>query len=65
MVEKRDLKSNVWTPVNNFVVGTSCVVPKLQDGHDYEFRVSAENTFGRSEPLNTEKPITAKDPYGI
>uniref|UniRef100_A0A915KJE1 Twitchin n=1 Tax=Romanomermis culicivorax TaxID=13658 RepID=A0A915KJE1_ROMCU len=64
VVEKRDVKSSLWTPVSNFVTGTSCLVGKLQEGHDYEFRVTAENQFGRSEPLVSEKPITAKDPYG-
>lgn len=64
VVEKRDTKSSVWSPVNKFVVGTTIVVPKLQEGHDYEFRVMAENQFGRSEPLNTDKPTTARDSFG-
>jgi len=64
-VEKRDLRSSVWVPVTSFAVGTSCVVPKLQEGHEYEFRVSAENQFGRSEPLVGDKPVMAKDPFGI
>ena len=40
-------------------------MPKLQEGHEYEFRVSAENAFGRSDPLNTDKPVLAKDPFGV
>lgn len=65
VVEKRDTRSGVWVPVSSFVVGTSLVVPKLQEGHDYEFRVMAENQFGRSEPLVTDRPVTAKDSYGV
>ena len=40
-------------------------MPKLTEGHEYEFRVSAENAFGRSDPLNTDKPTLAKDPFGV
>lgn len=47
------------------MTGTSIVVPKLQEGHTYEFRVLAENVFGTSDPLLTDKPIVAKDPYGV
>ncbi|KAL3088858.1 hypothetical protein niasHS_009150 [Heterodera schachtii] len=64
VVERRDVGSQVWVPVNNFVVGTSSTVPKLQEGHEYEFRVCAENAFGRSDPLNTDSAVLAKDPYG-
>lgn len=44
--------------------GTSCLVPKLQEGHKYLFRVSAENANGPSKPLETEDPVTAKNPFG-
>lgn len=63
VVEKRDLNSGAWVPVSSFVTGTSLVVPKLQEGHQYEFRVMAENSFGTSEPLVTDSPVTAKNPY--
>lgn len=36
----------------------------LQEGHEYDFRVKALNDEGESEPLETEKPIIAKNPYG-
>lgn len=63
IVEKRDTRSGTWVPVSNFVPGTSFTVPKLQEGHEYEFRVIAENAFGRSDPLTTEEPVLAKDPF--
>ncbi|KHJ84916.1 fibronectin type III domain protein, partial [Oesophagostomum dentatum] len=65
VVEKRDTKTNTWVPVSAFVTGTKVTVPKLVEGHEYEFRVMAENAFGRSDPLNTTEPVLAKDPFGV
>ncbi|KAK6110371.1 Fibronectin type III domain family protein [Brugia pahangi] len=64
VVEKRDLQSNIWIPVSVFVPGTTAVVSKLAEGHQYEFRVMAENANGRSDPLNSDSPVLAKDPFG-
>jgi hypothetical protein len=64
VVERRELGSNVWTPVSNFVPGCQCSVPKLKEGQEYEFRVCAENALGRSDPLVTDSPVLAKDPFG-
>lgn len=64
VIEKRDLQSNTWTPVSTFVAGTVATVTKLAEGHQYEFRVMAENANGRSEPLSTDVPVLAKDPFG-
>lgn len=47
VVEKRDTRTNTWVPVSAFVTGTQITVPKLTEGHEYEFRVMAENAFGR------------------
>lgn len=44
--------------------GTSCVIGKLKEGHEYEFRVIAENQNGLGEPLVTEKAVLAKNPFG-
>uniref|UniRef100_A0A915Q578 non-specific serine/threonine protein kinase n=1 Tax=Setaria digitata TaxID=48799 RepID=A0A915Q578_9BILA len=63
VVEKRDLQSNTWTPVSAFVPGTTALVTKLIEGHQYEFRVMAENANGRSDPLNSDT-VLAKDPFG-
>ena len=43
---------------------TNAVVPRLTEGTQYEFRVMAENLQGRSEPLEGDHPIVAKNGYG-
>lgn len=65
VVEKRDTQSNTWVPVSAFVPGTTVTVPKLVEGHEYEFRIMAENIHGQSAPLSTETPVLAKDPFGV
>ncbi|XP_021346443.1 twitchin-like isoform X8 [Mizuhopecten yessoensis] len=62
-VEKYDTKKGRWEPVKDLVKGTSLTVPKLQEGHDYKFRVVAVSDNGESEPLETEEPVTAKNPF--
>uniref|UniRef100_A0A0N5D1Z0 non-specific serine/threonine protein kinase n=1 Tax=Thelazia callipaeda TaxID=103827 RepID=A0A0N5D1Z0_THECL len=64
IVEKRDLQSNTWTPTLIFIPGSTVMIPKLNEGHQYEFRVMAENAYGKSDPLNTDSPVLAKDPFG-
>jgi len=39
-------------------------VPRLLEGTTYEFRVSAENLQGRSEPLTTDRSVVAKNQFG-
>ncbi|KAK2158172.1 hypothetical protein LSH36_175g03003 [Paralvinella palmiformis] len=62
MVEKKD-RSGKWTPVSKFCRGNSCDVTDLEEGESYEFRVSAVNEQGQSEPLITDRPIIAKHPF--
>lgn len=67
VIEKRDLThGGGWVPAVNYISpkNTHSVVPRLLEGTKYEFRVFAENLQGRSDPLNTEKPIIAKNQYG-
>ena len=63
IVEKKD-KSGRWKPVSKFCRGTRCEVMDLEEGEPYEFRVSAVNENGVSEPLMTTKPIIAKHDFG-
>ena len=62
-VEKYDMEKGRWDPVKT-VRTPECKVPKLLEGHKYKFRVVAESPNGDSEPLETDEPITAKNPFG-
>lgn len=42
---------------------TSLNITKLKKGVSYEFRVVAENVHGDSEPLVTDGPTTAENPF--
>ena len=63
VIEKK-AKGSGWEPVSRFCKGTTCDVSDLEGGQEYEFRVSAVNELGQSEPLLTDKPIIAKYPFG-
>ena len=39
-------------------------VSDLEKGHKYQFRVTAVNSEGKSEPLSSDGAILAKDPWG-
>ncbi len=63
IVEKKDKKSDTWERVSEGTLGTSITINKLKEGHEYEFRVVAQNANGTSEALTTDKPILAKNPF--
>ncbi|CAF4189098.1 unnamed protein product [Rotaria sp. Silwood2] len=63
IVEKRDKKSGDWVRCNDSVDGTEVTITKLKEGHEYEFRVMAENANGVSEPLITDKGVLVKNPF--
>lgn len=64
-VEKLDKSTGRWVPVGRTGPNdTEIDVKGLQEGHDYEFRVKAINEEGESEPLVTDRSITAKNPFG-
>lgn len=68
VIEKKDLThGGGWVPAVNYINPkyTHAIVPRLIEGTKYEFRVFAENLQGRSDPLETEKPIVAKNQYGL
>lgn len=68
VIEKRDIThGGGWVPAVNYVNPkyNHAVVPRLLEGTKYEFRVSAENLQGRSDPLNTDKPVVAKNQYDV
>lgn len=57
-----DTSRGTWTEA---CISTTCTaeVPKLIHKKEYLFRVRAKNNIGESEPLETTKPIVAKNPY--
>ena len=64
-VEKRDAKKNTWTKVGDTDANTLTIkATKLMEGHEYYFRVVAENAIGVSDPCEMDEPVTAKLPYG-
>jgi hypothetical protein len=65
-IEKFNPKNGYWEKVSSLVPkdATEFVVPKLEEGEEYKFRVMAENNNGLSEPLESEKPVKVKNPFG-
>lgn len=62
-VEKMDAETGQWTPVCK-AKDCKAKVDGLRKGQMYHFRVKAVNKEGVSDPLTTNEPITAKNPYG-
>lgn len=64
IIEKKKKGSPKWSKVTGTAKEPTCQVRNLEPGTEYEFRVMAENAQGISEPLETDKAILAKLPYG-
>lgn len=65
IVEKREAKEGEqWHLVSSSVFGTNCRVPNLNESSGYYFRVSAQNQYGVSEPLEIPSVVIIKAPYG-
>ncbi len=63
IVEKREEGAEKWTKVALNNSDTSCAVKGLENGKRYEFRVSAGNMYGNSNPLVSDEPVKAKWPF--
>lgn len=64
-VEKMDVATGNWVPVGRAENDKpEMEVPGLIPGKEYQFRVKAVNAEGESEPLVTDLPIVAKNPFG-
>lgn len=66
IIEKQDvtLGFGSWTRIDKvkpFIYEFS--VTHLLEGHQYLFRVIAENVHGRSQPLESRNAVEAKSPY--
>ena len=64
IVEKCDESLGFWEPVPGVVKGNSMPVKGLEKGKKYKFRVKAQNRAGVGEPIETDRAILAKNPYG-
>uniref|UniRef100_A0A8C5TQX9 Titin n=1 Tax=Malurus cyaneus samueli TaxID=2593467 RepID=A0A8C5TQX9_9PASS len=64
IVEKRDTSTTTWNIVSATVARTTIKATKLKTGSEYQFRISAENRYGKSSPL-ASKPIVVQYPYKV
>lgn len=66
VIEKQDVKYGSWSKVGKVepTVTEFCAID-LQEKSNYLFRVMAVNKAGQSEPLEMDKPVTAKSPFGM
>lgn len=62
VVERMDTDTGRWVPVCKSKIPEADVAG-LNEGKEYMFRVKAVNAEGESEPLTTDIPIIAKNPY--
>lgn len=66
LVEKMDTTTGRWVSAGMVdPEKTEITLTGLEPGKRYEFRVKAVNEEGESEPLQTDVPIVAKNPYGM
>lgn len=64
-IEKMDTKTGKWVRVGKVPSDKlEFDVTGLNPGSEYKFRVTAVNDEGDSEPLETERGIIAKNPFG-
>uniref|UniRef100_A0A6I8QSE0 Titin n=1 Tax=Xenopus tropicalis TaxID=8364 RepID=A0A6I8QSE0_XENTR len=62
VVEKRDTTTTLWETVSATVARTTLKVSKLKTGTEYQFKIFAENRYGRSFGLDSEA-VVAQYPY--
>lgn len=64
IVDKRETSRANWAQVSSKIKGDILEfnVEKLIDGHEYQFRIRAENMWGVGDPLITN-PVIARNPF--
>ncbi|KAK7878207.1 hypothetical protein WMY93_031159 [Mugilogobius chulae] len=62
VVEKRDTGSTFWQCVSATVARTSIKVSRLTQGIEYQFRVAAENRYGKSSYVESDS-VVAQYPF--
>lgn len=65
VIEKRDAKRTSWTKVDTVDSEVrQYLVKNLIEGGQYVFRVTAENKAGRGSPLELERSVSPRSPFG-
>ncbi|XP_037307899.2 titin-like isoform X1 [Pungitius pungitius] len=64
IVEKRETLSTEWQTVSATTVRTTIKVTKLKTGNEYQFRVFAENRYGKSTAI-TSPIVIAQYPFNV
>uniref|UniRef100_A0A3Q3JDI5 Titin n=1 Tax=Monopterus albus TaxID=43700 RepID=A0A3Q3JDI5_MONAL len=62
IVEKRDTTTTAWHIVSATIARTTIKVTKLKTGVEYQFRVSAENRYGKSSAI-VSPAVIAQYPF--
>uniref|UniRef100_A0A3B4Y894 Titin n=1 Tax=Seriola lalandi dorsalis TaxID=1841481 RepID=A0A3B4Y894_SERLL len=62
VVEKRDTTTTTWQIVSATVARTSIKVTRLNQGTEYQFRIAAENRYGKSHAIDSA-PVVAQYPF--
>lgn len=64
ILDKRETSRTNWAQVSTKIKGDILEfnVEKLIEGHEYQFRIRAENAWGVGDPFITN-PIIAKNPF--
>uniref|UniRef100_A0A8D3AWS5 Titin n=1 Tax=Scophthalmus maximus TaxID=52904 RepID=A0A8D3AWS5_SCOMX len=62
VVEKRDTTTTTWQIVSATVARTSIKVSRLTQGIEYQFRIAAENRYGKSHAIDSA-PVVAQYPF--
>ncbi|XP_074533310.1 titin-like [Halichoeres trimaculatus] len=62
VVEKRDTDSTTWQTVSATVARTSIKISRLTQGTEYQFRIAAENRYGKSQFVESD-PVVAQYPF--
>lgn len=60
VIEKREANRKTWVRVSSEPKECMYTIPKLLEGHEYVFRIMAQNKYGIGEPLDSE-PETARN----
>ncbi|NXT26686.1 TITIN protein, partial [Syrrhaptes paradoxus] len=64
IIEKKDAHRDLWMPVTSATIKTTCKIPKLLEGREYQIRIYAENLYGISDPLISDE-MKAKDRFRV